>query len=151
MKTLVAYFSRSGRTRRAAEQIAEEVGGTLYEIRTEKTYPKNYFAAILAARREFSAQERPALAGEPAADFESYERVLLGFPIWFGTCPMAVISFLERYDFSGKSVYPFCTSSMGSCAKAKADIERACKGGKVLDGVKANRIDKDKIVRWLEK
>lgn len=150
MKTLVVYFSRSGRTKGVAEQIAAETGGTLYEIRTEKTYPKNYFAAILAARREFSSQERPALTGEPVADFESYERVLIGFPIWFGTCPMAVISFLERYDFNGKSVYPFCTSSMGGCAKAKADIEKACKG-EVHNGIKANRIDKDKITQWLEK
>ena len=149
MKTLVAYFSRTGRTRTVAEQIAAEVGGTLHEIRTEKTYPKNYFAAILAARKEFASQERPALVDGPVVDFESCERVLIGFPIWFGTCPMAVVSFLERYNFGGKSVYPFCTSSVGGCARARSDIERACRGGRVFDGLKANRIGKDEISRWL--
>ncbi len=148
MKTLIVYFSKSGRTKKIAEGIAEISGGDLHEIKTEKEYPKNYFMTLIASKREFSNQECPSLIDNTIKDFESYERILIGFPIWFGTCPMAVISFLKKYDFNGKSIYPFCTSAAGGCTKAKNDIEKNC-AGKVFDGLKANRVTKEKISEWL--
>ncbi|MBQ7263005.1 MAG: flavodoxin, partial [Synergistaceae bacterium] len=150
MRTLVAFFSKSGRTRKAAEQIAATVGADLHEIRTEKGYPKGYLMAVLAARRELSRGKRPTLSSQ-APDLDGYDRVLLGFPIWWGTCPMAVLSFLEGASLDGKDVWPFCTSTSGGIARAKADIERACPGTTVHEGLRAKGLDEAKIAAWLAK
>ncbi len=150
MRTLITYFSKTGRTKKAAEQIAEIINcEELYEIKTEKVYPKNYFMTLIAARREFSNNEQPALISEPIKNFDEYERILIGFPVWFWTCPMAILSFLKTYDFSGKSIYPFCTSGSTGCERAKITIEKNC-AGKVFDGIKANKIDREKILDWLK-
>ena len=149
MRTLVVYFSKSGRTRTVAERIAAAVGGELHEIRTEKAYPRSYLMTVLAARKEFSRGERPALASAPLNPGD-YDRILLGFPIWWGTCPMAVTAFLEGQDLRGKDVWPFCTSGAGGPGRARADIEKVCPGATVHEGLKANRLDEGKIAAWLE-
>ena len=129
MKTLIVYFSKSGRTRRAAEEIASLLeGADLFEIKVDKTYPPSYFKT---------------------PDPTPYDRILLGWPVWFGTCPMAVISFLEACDLSGKEVYPFCTSSMTGPEKGVRDIAAACRGH-VHKGLRVRRADAGKIAVWLD-
>ena len=86
MKTLIVYFSKSGRTRRAAEEIASLLeGADLFEIKVDKTYPPSYFKTLFEGRREFKSGERPHLAVTPP-DPTPYDRILLGWPVWFGTC-----------------------------------------------------------------
>ena len=148
--TLVIYFSKSGRTQKVAEYIAGEIDAPLHEIKTEKVYPKNYFMTILESRREFKKDERLTLTDERIENFESYKNIVIGFPIWFWTCPMAVVSFLEKYDFAGKKIYPFCTSGGSGCDKATAKLREICKGADVRDGIKANNLDKGKISEWLK-
>ena len=149
-KTLVAFFSKSGRTKSAAETIAREISAPLHEIITVKKYPRTYLMTILESRKEFKRNEKPELASPKVEDFASYDRIILGFPVWFWTCPMAVVSWLEQYDFSGKEIFPFCTSGSSSCAKATAKIRGLCPGANVHDGIKANTIDGSKIREWLK-
>ena len=112
-KILVAYVSASGVTARAAEEIAQAVGGDLYEIRPAQPYT----AADLdwTNKQSRSSLEmtdpacRPAVAGA-VADMARYETVFVGFPIWWGVEPRVVDTFLEGYDFAGKVMIPFATS-----------------------------------------
>lgn len=106
-RTLVAFFSASGTTKRAAENLADAIGADLYEIRPAIPYT----AADLnwQDRRSRSSVEmndpasRPALAG-PEADVSSYDRIFLGFPIWWYTAPHIIRTFLEHADFTGKTI-----------------------------------------------
>lgn len=147
---LTVYFSKSGHTKKIAEQIAKETSSTLHEITTEKKYPANYLMTILESRREFKKNEKLVLTSEPIRNFDSYEKIIIGFPIWFWTCPMAIVSFLEQYNFDGKEIFPFCTSGGSGCSKATEKIREICKGAKVHDGIKANTIDSTKISEWLK-
>ena len=149
-KTLVAFFSKSGHTKAIAETIAREISSPLHEITTAKKYPSTYIMTILESRKEFKHNEKPELTDAKIEDFSSYDRIIIGFPVWFFTCPMAVVSWSEQYDFSGKEIYPFCTSGGSSCAKATAKIRELCPGATVHDGIKANTINGEKIRDWLK-
>ena len=149
-KTLVAFFSKSGHTKAIAETIASEISSPLHEITTAKKYPSTYIMTILESRKEFKHNEKPELTDAKIEDFSSYDRIIIGFPVWFFTCPMAVVSWIEQYDFSGKEIYPFCTSGGSSCAKATAKIRELCPGATVHDGIKANTINGEKIRDWLK-
>ena len=149
-KTLVAFFSKSGHTKAIAETIAREISSPLHEITTAKKYPSTYIMTILESRKEFKHNEKPEITSPKIEDFSSYDRVIIGFPVWFFTCPMAVVSWIEQYDFSGKEIYPFCTSGGSSCAKATAKIRELCPGATVHDGIKANTINGEKIRDWLK-
>ena len=148
--SLVAVFSKSGRTKAIAEFLSQEINAPLHEIITAKKYPSTYVMTILESRKEFKNNDKPALTREPGADFANYQRVILGFPVWFFTCPMAVVSWLEQYDFTGKEIFPFCTSGGSSCAKATAKIRELCPSATVHDGIKISKIDKALISEWLK-
>lgn len=148
-KTLTAYFTWGGHTKSIAESISAQTNSTLCEIITEKKYPRNYFMAILESRKEFKHDIHPAIITPTISDFDSYERVIIGFPIWFFTCPMAVVSWIEQYNFSGKEIFPFCTSGGSNCVKATAKIRQICPGANVHDGIRFTKTDSDMITRWL--
>lgn len=140
-KTLVAVFSRAdenygvgtvekGNTRVLAEMIAEQTGAELFEIRAAKPYPKEYSAAIDVAKAEQNAKARPALAEDK--DISGYDTIFLGYPIWWGDLPMAVYTFLEAHDWSGKTVIPFCTHEGSGLSGTENTLRRTLKGSKVL-------------------
>ena len=141
-KTLIVCFSKSGHTKQIAEFISQTINAPVHDIITEKKYPKNYFMTILESRREFKSGERPALTSEPVENFSQYDRIIIGFPIWFFTCPMAIVSWLERYDF--------CTSGGSNCAKATEKIREVCRGANVHEGIKVRSIDEKMISEWLK-
>ena len=141
-KTLVAYFSASGVTRRTAEEIARAVGGDLYEIAPAQPYT----AADLdwTDKKSRSSLEmndpacRPAIAGA-AARMEEYGTVFLGFPIWWYVEPRIVVTFLEGGDFAGKTLIPFATSGGSGIAGAEQRMKGLCpkaawRAGKLLNG-----------------
>lgn len=107
-KVLVAYFSWSGNTKEAAKYIAGKVGADEFEIVREKPYPKEYEACTEDAKAEKEKNEWPAIKGR-VAGMEAYDVVFIGVPVWWYTAPMPVFTFLEQYDFKGKTVIPFCT------------------------------------------
>lgn len=148
--TLIAYFSKSGRTKKFAEFISKEINAPTHEIITEKKYPKTYFMTILESRKEFKNNEKPALISEPVENFANYQRIILGFPVWFWTCPMAIVSWLESYDFTGKEIYPFFTSGSSGCDKGIAKIRELCPGANVHDGIRITEISSEIISGWLK-
>ena len=147
MKTLIVYFSASGKTKKAAKRLADITGGDLYGICTKVVYPESYLKKLAIARREFKDRKYPKLVGD-VEDFASYDRVLIGFPVWFGTCPMAVSAFMKKHDFTGKEVFPFCTSGSSGITKASADIAADCEGD-VREGLRMNKADEEDIILWL--
>lgn len=107
-KILVAYFSWGGTTRNMAEQIAQQTGGTLFEIIPVNPYPTEYTPCTEVALQERDSDARPAIKNR-VADMESYDVVFIGCPVWWHTAPMIINTFIENYDFKGKTVVPFCT------------------------------------------
>ncbi len=148
MSTLIAYYSRAGATKEAAKKLQKITGGKLFEIKGEKDYG-NYFTALGIARKEFSQNELPKVTSE-VENFETYDRILLGFPIWYGKCPQLVMSFISQYDFGCKNVFPFCTSGMSGADSAVALLKDACKGATVHSGLRMNKADETSVRQWLE-
>ncbi|MDY6030023.1 MAG: flavodoxin [Acidaminococcaceae bacterium] len=124
-KILVAYFSKTGITAKAAAQIAKITGGELFEIKTEKKYPSSYWATVAAAKIEHFKKELPILQNK-VENMDKYDTVFLGFPIWWFTCPNAVYSFLDAYDFEGKTILPFCTHGGSGPLHTAKDIRERC-------------------------
>ena len=145
-KTLVAYFSASGTTARAAREIADAVGADLYEIRPAEPYSSadlNWMDKKSRSTVEMNDPAcRPAIA-EPVRDMDQYDTVFVGFPIWWYVEPRIVDTFLERYDLSGKTVIPFATSGGSGIGKAEKSLQDHCpkaawkKGGLVNSGAAA--------------
>ena len=153
-RTLVAFFSASGTTKRAAENLADAIGADLYEIRPAIPYT----AAGLnwQDRRSRSSVEmndpasRPALAG-PEADVSSYDRIFLGFPIWWYTAPHIIRTFLEHADFTGKTIILFATSGGSSLGDTAGELASSCPGAIIKTGRMLNgRLSKESLRQWAE-
>ena len=136
-KVLVAYFSWSGNTRAVAKTVQLKTGGDLFEIKTETAYPTDYHAATELAKKEKADNARPKLAG-PLPDVKNYDVILLGYPIWWYIEPMAVKTFVESQDFSGKVVLPFATSGGSGIESSVADLRKTLPKAQVKDGILAN-------------
>ena len=165
-RCLIAYYSRKGQnyvsgeivdlavgnTEVAASMIGALTGGDLLPIDTVKAYPADYQETTDVARRELRQQARPELVGLPES-IDSYDVVFLVFPNWWGTPPMAVFTFLESYDFAGKTIAPFCTHEGSGMGHSERDIRAACPGATVLDGLASRggavQGAGDSIRRWL--
>ena len=106
---LVVYFSRSGNTEGMAESVASLTGGTLFEIEPSIPYSTNYQETVDRHKKELADNARPEIA-HTVENWESYQTVFVGFPLWSGNAPMIIHSFMESYDFAGKIVIPFSTS-----------------------------------------
>ena len=107
-KVLVAYFSWGGTTRRMAEAIQEVTNGDIFEIEPVVPYPTSYTPCTEVALEERDNDARPAIK-DKVADWDKYDIVFIGCPVWWHTAPMIVWTFAESYDFAGKTVIPFCT------------------------------------------
>lgn len=152
-KTLVAYFSWSGNTAKVARFIADGAGADLFEIKTSKPYTKDYNAVLDVAKAELNSNARPALA-KHLNNMAQYDTVFVGYPCWWGTIPMAVFTFLEEYDFSGKRVIPFVTHGGSSFGRSINDIKKAVPGAKVEDNglsISGSRVSgaQSQVTKWL--
>ena len=136
-KKLVAYFSASGTTARLAQTLAAAADAALYEIRPQVPYERRDLNWMdKKARSTVEMQDpacRPALA-DTAAPLAPVDVVFLGFPIWWYREPSIIDSFLEAYDFTGKTILPFCTSGGSQLGEGQGRIEALAKGAKVLPG-----------------
>ena len=166
MKILTAYFSLKGQTiapgmkivnldkghtAAAAEFIQQAVGGDLFEIQTVKTYLADHMKMIYEAKEELEQGIRPELKGFPK-DFAEYDTVFLGYPNWWNTLPMPVVTFLEGLDWTGKRVIPFNTSEGSGLGKSVDKIREICKGADVEAGyaLKGSQVDgkQSEIEAW---
>lgn len=137
-KALVVYFSHQGRTRGVAEQIAERTNADVFEIVPTTPYPEGMSGAASVAEGELDANARPAIQGA-VDDIAAYDTVFLGFPIWYGTAPMVVGTFLESHDLSGNQIQPFCTSSYNTIDEGSLDFIRELAPNAVVgEGCTAN-------------
>lgn len=167
-KILIAYFSRRGNnyvngrimnlpignTEVIAKKIQELTGGDMFEIKTVKTYPEDYTETTEVAKEEKWQNARPELANK-LDDISSYDVIFLGYPNWWGTMPMAVFTFLESYDFAGKTIVPFCTHEGSGMGSSERDIKKLCPNARVLPGLairgsNVNKADKD-VADWLKR
>ena len=130
----MAYFSHTGNTREIANQIHKNIGGDIFEIVTVDPYPDDYGAVKDKAQQELIEGYRPELATK-VENMESYDVVFVGYPIWFDTMPMAFASFLSEYDFSGKTIVPFCTHEGSRLGRSVEDITELCPQSTILEGL----------------
>ena len=147
-KPLIAYYSRKGNnylngsivylevgnTEVVAKIIQEQTGGDLFEIDTIKTYPKDYTETTNVAMEEKRKNARPELI-RMVDQMDLYDVIYLGYPNWWGTFPMAVFTFLESYDFIGKTIIPFCTHEGSGLGNSERDIRKLCPNANVLPGI----------------
>lgn len=152
MKTLVAFFSASGVTRRAAEKLAAVAGGDLYEIRPAIPYTRadlNWQDKRSRSSLEMAnPASRPELA-DTDAPVAGYDRIFLGFPIWWYTAPTIIRSFLESYDFSGKTIILFATSGGSGLGKTAKELASSCPGAKIVEGKLLNgRLSESELKEW---
>ena len=155
MKTLVAYFSASGQTARLAKTIADVTGGDLYEIEPAEKYTSadlNWNDKQSRSTKEMNdASSRPAISGK-VADMGQYDTVFVGFPIWWYVAPRIIQTFLESYDFSGKTVVPFATSGGSSMGNTNSVLQKSCSSStKWKDGRRmSSRESASSVQKWVD-
>ena len=172
MSNLIVYYSRKGEnywagsvknlekgnTERVAEFVQEAVGGDLFEIETVKEYDADYYKCIDEAKAELQADARPELKRyleDAGLSMDDYDTVFLGYPNWWGTCPMCVFTFLGHYDLSGKRIVPFCTNEGSGMGGSEKHLKKICPGAKLEKGlsITGNQAaqSKDKAQAWARK
>jgi flavodoxin len=154
-KTLVAYFSASGVTKKLAENLAEAADADLFEIKPETPYTKADLDWTNKTSRSTiemnDPASRPAIA-EKLGNMDAYDTIFVGFPIWWYVAPKIINNFLESYDLSGKTIIPFATSGSSGMGKTVEKLRPSCsdtttwKDGKLLK----SSADKKTLTSWIE-
>lgn len=152
-KILVAYFSATGTTKGVAEHIANGLNADIYEIVPEDPYTDadlNYNDNNSRTTIEMNdPNARPVISGS-VENMEQYDTVFIGYPIWWGEAPRIVSTFVESYDFSGKTIVPFCTSGGSDMGSSAASLEQLTNGAAWLDGRRLNGSDsQDTVMEWV--
>jgi len=166
-KILLAYFSRAGNsylsgeivnlrvgnTEVIAKMIQEMTGCDMFKIEAVNRYPKDYYETTNVALKEQKDNARPELTAR-VENMEAYDVIILGYPNWWGTFPMAVFTFLEEYDFSKKTILPFCTHGGSGMGRSESDIKKLCSNVNVLTGlpIKASGVQgaEKAVSEWLQ-
>lgn len=152
-KVLVAYFSATGTTEGVAEHIADGLNADIYEMIPEEPYTDadlNYNDNNSRSTIEMNdSSSRPAISNS-VENMEQYDIVFIGYPIWWGEAPRIVSTFVESYDFSGKTVVPFCTSGGSGVGSSASNLEQLTSGATWLDGHRLNGSDsQDTVMEWV--
>lgn len=151
-KILVAYFSFTNSTKAIAESMADILGADTYRITSAEAYDSNNSKYYDKDTRAYQEQYGPASA-RPAINATlgstDYDVVLLGFPIWYGKVPRVVLTFLDTYDFSGKTVIPFCTSGSSGISAAQAELQSTFGAIKWKSGARLNGYTDEQLQTWL--
>ena len=153
MKTLVAYFSASGITAKLAKTLAEAADADIYEIKPEVPYTKadlDWMDKQSRSSVEMNDKTfRPAIADKDAK-IENYEHIYLGFPIWWYVAPTIINTFLEAYDFTGKTVILFATSGSSEMGRTLEGLEDSCQGGHLVEGKVLNaNATVEELKQWI--
>ena len=152
-KALVAYFSATGTTKGVAEHIANGLNADIYEIVPEEPYTDadlDYNDNNSRTTIEMNDPDaRPVISGS-VENMEQYDTVFIGYPIWWGEAPRIASTFMESYDFSGKTIVPFCTSGGSGIGSSASNLERLTSGATWLDGRRLNGSDsQDTVMEWV--
>lgn len=167
MSVLIAYYSRAdenylngnlrfldvGNTEVVARKILARTGGTLFKIEPVVPYARDYDTCIEEARADLKRNARPAIEAFPIT-LEPFDVVYLGYPNYWGTMPMAVFTFLEHFDFTGKTIRPFCTHEGSGLGHSERDIAKLCPGAKIGRGLAIHGTvaasSGAKVAQWVE-
>ena len=166
-RILIAYFSRAGEnyfggairtvkvgnTEIAANFIQKLTDADVYKIEMKTPYSQDYKTCVSEAVRDLKSSARPEIIDSPEA-IHGYDTVILAYPSYCGTVPCAVFTFLENYDFTGKTILPLCTNEGSGMGKSVSDIQAVCPGAHVADGLSliGSRVSSSAqvIKNWLE-
>lgn len=153
-KILVAVFSASGVTKHVGEEIARISGGDFFEIIPKEIYTSDDLNWTNKSSRSSvemnDSSARPEIANT-VADMDDYDTVIIGFPIWWGFAPRIIETFLESYDFSGKTIIPFCTSGGSGVGRSDTALHKNVNGDvKWAKGVQINRPNEAEIRKMLD-
>jgi flavodoxin len=168
-KSLVAYFSRRGKnitgsgaivdlpmgnTEVVARMIQEATGGDSFRIEAVHPYPEDYRQTTEVAKEEQRSNARPELTTH-VEDTDVYDVFFVGYPNWWGTMPMPVFTFLETYDFAGKTIVPFCTHEGSGLGRSVADIKALCPQATILEAFAVRggsaKNAQNEVSEWLQK
>ena len=144
---LVAFYSHSGTTKKAAEQIHAITGGDIYEIKEQDPYPPDYNTVVKQAKQEIAKGFKPALKGS-LPNISAYDLIFVGSPNWWSTIAPPLSTFLSSADFTGKTIIPFITHGGGGLNRTVADIRKLAQDANVLDGFDANNTGR--IPAWIK-
>ncbi len=164
MAKLIAFYSRAdenyfdgstkyikvGNTEKAAKIIAELTGADLFKIEQKIPYAADYDTCVAQAKKDWQEAARPELVSLPENP-DAYDEIYLGYPNYCGTMPMAVYTFLESFDFTGKKIYPFCTHEGSGLSDTEQDIRKTAKGAVVKKGLAIHGSSVDNAEAALEK
>ena len=166
-KTLIAFFSRAdenyfggamryvkvGNTEIVAGIIKDMIQADTFKIEMKNPYSPVYMTCIEEAKKDLRAKARPELVSMPES-IDEYDNVILAYPNYWGTMPMAVFTFLEKFDFSGKTILPLCTNEGSGMGGSERDIMKTCPGATVKKGLpitgSAASNSKSSVERWLK-
>lgn len=150
---LIAYFSWGGNTRGIAEEIQAQTGADMFEIQLVEPYSTDYNTVLEQAQQDQNAQARPELSTH-VEDMEQYDTILLGYPNWWASIPMPVASFLEEYDFTGKTIVPFCSHGGGRFGQSLTAITKLVPEAVLGEGLAISYSGgsgmPDDVAAWLE-
>ena len=163
MAALIAFYSRAGEnyfggtyrhisvgnTEKAAQMLAEITGGELCKIAQAEPYSEDYQTCIAQAKADLKKKARPAVLNLPDS-LDGYDEIYLGYPNYWGTMPMAVYTFLEHYDLTGKTIHPFCTHEGSGLSRTVQDIQKAAPGARVTKGLAIHGSSVDGVKPALE-
>ena len=167
MAALIAYYSRAGEnyfggacrrisvgnTEKAAQMLAGLTGGELFKIEQAQPYSEDYQVCIAQAKADLQKKARPEVLELPD-DLDAYDEIYLGYPNYWGTMPMAVYTFLEHYDLTGKTIHPFCTHEGSGLSGTVGDIRKAAPGATVTAGlaIRGSSVDSGKpaLAKWIQ-
>ena len=167
-KTLIAFFSRAdenyfggamryvkvGNTEIVVNDMKDMIDADTFKIEMKEPYSPVYMTCIDEAKKDLRAKARPELVSMPE-DIDGYDTVILAYPNYWGTMPMAVFTFLEQFDFSGKTILPLCTNEGSGMGSSVRDIQKACPGADVKAGlaITGSRAQESAgaVEKWLKK
>lgn len=150
---LIAYFSWSGNTKGIAEEIQRQTGADLFEIQLVEPYSTDYNTVLDQAQQDQNEQARPELSTH-VENMDQYDTIILGYPNWWASIPMPIASFLEEYDFSGKTILPFCSHGGGGLGQSQTAIAKLVPNAVLAEGLAINYSGgssmPDDVTKWLE-
>ena len=163
MAKLVAFYSRAdenyfggimkyievGNTEKVARMIAGITGADLFKIEQKVPYAVDYNTCIAQAKKDLQTKARPELVSIPDS-LDQYDEIYLGYPNYWGTMPMAVYTFLETFDFSGKKIHPFCTHEGSGLSSTENDIKKTARNAVVTKGLAVSGSSADSAGNKLE-
>ena len=152
-KTLVVYFSCTGTTKLVAEYVTEILGADIYEIVPEDPYTEAdlaYYTNGRADQEQNDPDVRPAISGG-VGNMDEYDTIIIGYPIWHGQAPRIISTFLESYDFSGKTIIPFCTSHSSGIGSSASNLHTLCSDSAVwMEGKRfESGVSEESVQEWI--